>query len=45
VKSPGDKRAEPLPFWVPEVYSLHEHIVDVEKHVALQSNCYSESLN
>jgi transposase len=31
----------PLPVWVPEVYRLHERLVDVEGYVALHSNRYS----
>jgi transposase len=31
----------PLPVWVPEVYRLHERMVDVEGYVALHSNRYS----
>ena len=31
----------PLPVWVPEVYRLHERMVDVEGYVALNSNRYS----
>lgn len=31
----------PLPSWVPEVYRLHERMVDVEGYVALNSNRYS----
>jgi transposase len=30
-----------LPVWVPEVYRLHERMVDVEGYVALHSNRYS----
>jgi Mu transposase, C-terminal domain len=32
---------KPLPVWVPEVYRLHERIVDVEGYVALHSSRYS----
>jgi hypothetical protein len=32
---------EPLPIWVPEVYRLHERMVDVEGYVAVNSNRYS----
>lgn len=32
---------KPLPVWIPDVYRLHERIVDVEGYVALQSNRYS----
>ncbi len=31
----------PLPVWVPEVYRLHERLVDVEGYVSLHSNRYS----
>jgi transposase len=31
----------PLPVWVPEVYRLHERMVDVEGYVAVNSNRYS----
>jgi transposase len=31
----------PLPVWIPEVYRLHERLVDVEGYVALHSNRYS----
>jgi transposase len=31
----------PLPSWIPEVYRLHERMVDVEGYVALHSNRYS----
>ena len=31
----------PLPAWIPEVYRLHERMVDVEGYVALHSNRYS----
>jgi len=34
----------PLPVWIPEVYRLHERIVDVEGYVALHSNRYSVPL-
>ena len=32
---------KPLPVWIPEVYRLHERIVDVEGYVALHSSRYS----
>ena len=32
---------KPLPVWVPEVYRLHERLVDVEGYVALHSSRYS----
>ena len=31
----------PLPVWIPEVYRLHERMVDVEGYVAVHSNRYS----
>jgi hypothetical protein len=34
-------RLRPLPVWIPEVYRLHERLVDVEGYVALHSNRYS----
>ncbi len=38
-------RLKPLPAWVPEVYRLHERMVDVEGYVALDSNRYSVPLD
>jgi transposase len=35
------RHLRPLPAWVPEVYRLHERMVDVEGYVALNSNRYS----
>ena len=32
---------KPLPVWIPEVYRLHQRIVDTEGYVALHSNRYS----
>ena len=32
---------KPLPLWIPEVYRVHQRIVDVEGYVALQTNRYS----
>jgi transposase len=32
---------KPLPVWIPEVYRLHQRIVDVEGYVAIQTNRYS----
>src|SRR5215475_8127635 len=32
---------KPLPVWIPEVYRLHERIVDVEGYVTLHSSRYS----
>lgn len=35
------RHLRPLPAWVPEVYRLHERMVDVEGYVAVNSNRYS----
>jgi transposase len=35
------RHLKPLPVWIPEVYRLHERLVDVEGYVALHSNRYS----
>ena len=35
------RHLKPLPVWIPEVYRLHERMVDVEGYVALHSNRYS----
>src|SRR5947209_5060518 len=32
---------KPLPVWIPEVYRLHQRLVDIEGYVALNSNRYS----
>ncbi len=32
---------KPLPAWIPEVYRLHQRMVDVEGYVALNTNRYS----
>jgi hypothetical protein len=32
---------QPLPVWIPEVYRLHQRMVDVEGYVALHTNRYS----
>jgi transposase len=32
---------KPLPVWIPEVYRLHQRMVDVEGYVALHTNRYS----
>jgi len=32
---------KPLPAWIPEVYRLHQRIVDVEGYVSLNTNRYS----
>jgi len=34
-------RLQPLPGWIPEVYRLHQRMVDVEGYVALHTNRYS----
>lgn len=39
------QQLRPLPVWVPEVYRLHERLVDVEGYVALHSNRYSVPLD
>jgi hypothetical protein len=40
-----ERRAlRPLPVWIPEVYRLHERMVDIEGYVALHSNRYSVPL-
>jgi transposase len=32
---------KPLPAWIPEVYRLHQRVVDIEGYIALHSNRYS----
>jgi transposase len=32
---------KPLPAWIPEVYRLHQRLVDIEGYVALNTNRYS----
>jgi transposase len=32
---------QPLPLWVPDVYRLHQRVVDVEGYVSVHSNHYS----
>jgi hypothetical protein len=32
---------QPLPLWVPEVYRLHQRVVDVEGYVSVHTNRYS----
>jgi len=32
---------QPLPAWIPEVYRLHQRLVDIEGYVALHTNRYS----
>ena len=40
-----ERRAlRPLPVWIPEVYRLHQRMVDIEGYVALHSNRYSVPL-
>jgi hypothetical protein len=34
-------RLKPLPAWVPDIYRLHERMVDIEGYVSLHSNRYS----
>ncbi len=34
-------RLKPLPAWIPDVYRLHQRMVDVEGYVSLHSNRYS----
>lgn len=34
-------RLKPLPIWVPEVYALHQRIVDTEGYINLHTNRYS----
>jgi Mu transposase-like protein len=36
---------KPLPVWIPEVYRLHQRLVDVEGYVALHTNRYSVPLD
>jgi len=35
---------KPLPAWIPDVYRLHQRMVDIEGYVALNSNRYSVPL-
>ena len=37
-------RLQPLPTWIPEVYRLHQRLVDMEGYVALHTNRYSVPL-
>lgn len=37
-------RLKPLPAWIPEVYRLHQRLVDIEGYVALHTNHYSVPL-
>src|SRR5271167_381678 len=34
-------RLKPLPVWIPEVYRIHQRMVDIEGYVALHTNRYS----
>lgn len=34
-------RLQPLPAWIPEIYRLHQRMVDMEGYVALHTNRYS----
>jgi hypothetical protein len=34
-------RLKPLPIWVPDVYRLHQRVVDLEGYISLHSNRYS----
>jgi hypothetical protein len=36
---------KPLPVWIPEVYRLHQRLVDIEGYVALHTNRYSVPLD
>jgi len=36
---------KPLPAWIPEVYRLHQRLVDIESYVALHTNRYSVPLD
>jgi len=36
---------KPLPAWIPEVYRLHQRLVDIEGYIALHSNRYSVPLD
>src|SRR5580704_11713665 len=36
---------QPLPAWIPEVYRLHQRLVDIEGYVALHTNRYSVPLD
>ena len=37
-------RLKPLPAWIPQVYRLHQRLVDIEGYVALHTNRYSVPL-
>ena len=34
-------RLRPLPAWIPEVYALHQRIVDIEGYIHVEGNTYS----
>jgi hypothetical protein len=36
---------KPLPSWIPEVYRLHQRLVDVEGYIAVRTNRYSVPLD
>jgi hypothetical protein len=36
---------KPLPAWIPEVYRLHQRLVDVEGYIAVRTNRYSVPLD
>jgi len=38
-------RLNPLPAWIPEVYRVHQRMVDMEAYVALHTNRYSVPVN
>ena len=38
-------RLKPLPAWIPEVYRLHQRLVDVEGYIAVSTNRYSVPLD
>lgn len=38
-------RLKPLPVWIPDVYRLHQRLVDLEGYIALHSNRYSVPVN
>jgi Mu transposase, C-terminal domain len=38
-------RLKPLPAWIPEVYRLHQRLVDVEGYIAVRTNRYSVPLD
>ena len=38
-------RLKPLPAWIPEVYRLHQRLVDIEGYIVLHTNHYSVPLD